>query len=74
MRRRTVRLLAAFVLAASASGSPALAGSPHEGTPAEQRRDVAPPPVRRAPAGLFNCSSREQRTKLERKNCGGTRF
>lgn len=83
MRRRLVRALAALTLAGAAA--PALAGSPYgggdspgqgtgQGTVQGARRGApAAVPARRGPAGLFNCSFREQRTKLERKNCGTLR-
>ena len=72
MRRRSILIFAA--LAAPAPVASALAGSPYEdGTRTEHRREVVPPSHGQGPAGLFNCSFKEQRTKLERKNCGGTR-
>ena len=75
MRRRWVKTLAAFAVAAAAS-APASAGSPYiDGARQGQTGQPSPPgggamPIRRGPAGLFRCSFREQRTKLERKNCG----
>lgn len=81
MRRRLVRTLAALALVGAAgAAAPALAGSPYEGgvQPGQggtqgARPAAAPPPARRGPAGLFDCSFRERRTKLERKNCGTLR-
>ena len=75
MRRRWVKTLAAFAVAAAAS-APASAGSPYaEGAGLGLPGQPSPPgggarPIGRGPAGLFRCSFREQRTKLERKNCG----
>lgn len=74
MHRYRLPLLAAALAALTA---PALAGSPFYGDAAAPRvsvtgQDLGPVPTHRM--GPFSCSYREQRTKLERKNCGGQRF
>ena len=74
MHRYRLTLLAGALAALAA---PALAGSPFYASP-DTRPAVHPSqvsaarPVRRM--GPFSCSFNEQRTKLERKNCGGQRF
>ena len=75
MRSRIVQTLAVAILAASATAAPALAGSPYEAGPQPSRKDGAVPrSAARGPSGLFSCSFREVRTKMERKNCGTIRY
>lgn len=76
MRASNIRAFAASALmTAPVLATPCLAGSPYYDAPdmaSPARMDARPIPTRRI--GHFSCSFNERRTRLERKNCGGTRY